>query len=294
MSLNFKYKPTGKQVIPENIRITCEYCGRTIDTATDDHCPSCGAVYDANAHLQEHKRRQEELRKMKLERQQMEMKRQKMEMEQQQAAIRAERNVREGFSIVRRVLNTLRKGCMIPVILVILIAVLFLFVGIFKIFSATGNEGNTGYETPPTQVTQPEITEVPTEVTFGEKAEMIGYSVVCDKMEVYHYPWSDPKEGFYYVRLHLIVANKGEEKLQIPGEMLCQYEKGGYKLQAEENTIRSEDLNTRINLISVHPDSAAEGWVYYEVPLDTDLILKYDEYITVHIPADSLSVTEEE
>ena len=61
MSLNFKYKPTGKQVIPENIRITCEYCGRTIDTATDDHCPSCGAVYDANAHLQEHKRRQEEL-----------------------------------------------------------------------------------------------------------------------------------------------------------------------------------------------------------------------------------------
>ena len=76
MSLNFKYNLIGKKVIPENLRITCEYCGRTIDTSTDDHCPSCGAVYDANAHLQEHKRRQEELRKMKLERKQLEMEQQ--------------------------------------------------------------------------------------------------------------------------------------------------------------------------------------------------------------------------
>lgn len=287
MSLNFKYNLIGKKVIPENLRITCEYCGRTIDTATDDHCPSCGAVYDANAHLQEHKRRQEELRKMKLERKQL-------EMEQQKAAIQTERNIREGLSIVRRVLDTLRRGCMIPVILVILIAVIFLFVGIFRIFSITDSGSNTGYETPPAQTTQPQIQETPTEVAFNEKADMLRYSVICDKMEEYHYPWAAPQEGFYYVRLHLIVANKGEEKLQVPEEMLCQYEKDGYKLQAEENTIRSEDLNTRINLTNIHPDSAAEGWVYYEVPLDTDLILKYDEYITIRIPAESLSVVAEE
>ena len=165
---------------------------------------------------------------------------------------------------------------------------------IFRIFSITDSGSNTGYETPPAQTTQPQIQETPTEVAFNEKADMLRYSVICDKMEEYHYPWAAPQEGFYYVRLHLIVANKGEEKLQVPEEMLCQYEKDGYKLQAEENTIRSEDLNTRINLTNINPDSAAEGWVYYEVPLDTDLILKYDEYITIRIPAESLSVVAEE
>lgn len=293
MSLNFKYNMTGKKVIPENIRITCEYCGRTIDTATDDHCPSCGAVYDKNVYLQQHKQRQEDLRKMKLERQKLEMEQQKAEVEQRRNAAKTHQSIREGISIFNRVIDTLRRGCMIPVVIAILAVVVLLFAGIYNIFSDEDRIGNTGYETPPTQTTQPAIVETPTEAAFGEKAEMLQYSVVCDKIEVYDYPYQAPQEGFYYARLHLIVANKTAEKLQVPGEMVCQYEKEGYKLQAEENTISSSDLNTRIYYTVIHPDSAAEGWVYFEVPVGADLILKYDEYVTIHIPAEHCPAAEE-
>lgn len=293
MSLNFKYNMVGKKVTKENLRITCEYCGRTIDTAQDDHCPSCGAVYDTNKALLEHRKRQEEQRRLQRERQQQEAKQRQLKMEQERNAAQTQRVINSGISAFNRVLGIFRRGCLVPVITVVIIGMVLGLMIIFAFLDKDNAHTGTGYETEPT-TTQlvPAPEDVPTEVNFGETAEMLDYTVLCDRMEVYDYPYRAPKEGFYYAKFHFIVVNNGDDKHYVPGEMLCQYEKDGYKLQASECTVRAEDLGTRIGFTTIYPDSAAEGWVYHEVPKDTDLMLKYNNLVTIRIPADSLTVPE--
>jgi len=137
-----------------------------------------------------------------------------------------------------------------------------------------------------------EPVEEPVTVGFGESADLNQYSVVCDKMEEYYYPWQDPIEGFYYVKLHLVVTNHSDEEMEVSRDIICQYEENGYAMQAQENTIRSEDLNTKIYYNIMSPGSSTQGWVYYEVPLNTDLILKYDEYITIHVASENCVMLE--
>lgn len=286
MSNNFKYTREMERDPQQDTRIACEYCGGLIDTATDSHCRSCGGTYMHNSQYRQLRKTNLEDKKLEMEDKKLEMEEKRLEMAERQAAMKRNQQIQDSTAVFSKIL---RFGCLIPVILMVLFFTVIVVTGLFMYIRGDLNDNPVQ----PIPSTEAPIVETPTEVGFKESAEMIQYSVICDKMEEYDYPWREPKNGFYYVKLHLIVTNKSDEKWLVPAEMLCQYEKDGYLLQAIVNTIRSDDLDTKIYNTAVFPGSSAEGWVYFEVPLDTDLILRYDENVTIRIDAQNCDMLED-
>jgi hypothetical protein len=139
---------------------------------------------------------------------------------------------------------------------------------------AGGNGGNSNHNNDATQ--EEVIVETPVEVGFNEKAELIQYSVLCDKIEDYRMNWNDPKEGFGFVRLHLVITNKTQNNLKVWDAMRCTYLKN-------ENYIDADTLNgdERIYGKTIKPGSTADGWVYFEIPYGADIKLYCGEYVTI-------------
>ena len=119
-----------------------------------------------------------------------------------------------------------------------------------------------------TEATPAPIVETPTEVGFNESAELIQYSVICDKVEEYYYLYDKPQEGFRYLRMHLIITNKTDEDFYVWDSMKCTYMKGDYEINAEANTIHSSDLSTKIyRKMCQHMHQQKVGYILKFLPI---------------------------
>lgn len=257
------------------MRIQCEYCGALIDVKEDDTCPNCGATFDKNSRLHDMMQEEKESARLKKEEMQLKLESQRLQNEK----TRVENEIRR--QKVKRTRPKNRNATIAVVICCIFAASIFVSAAI-EAFYEVGKE--IGEYTPPT--TEPVVVEVPVEVSFGEKASTSTYSVVCDKVEEYYYPWTQPQEGYKYVGVHLVVSNITNEEIFSDESVMCSYKNGEFLMQAEKPTIRSEDLGTKLDKAYISPGNSIMGKIYFTVPVDADLIVKYGDYITINIPAD--------
>ena len=264
-----------------HIKITCEHCGCIIDISEGNVCENCGAVHDSSKHIQQYNDMQRKMNKLKIE---------TAEAELEGIRLSNARKKQQLYSSKNKKKSTVKTILKIWIAMAVSIMVLST-IGLFL-----SGDWRTSYEYSSETIieAEPEIVETPTEVSFGETAELIQYSVICDKVEQYDYPWTKPKEGFYYVNIHIIVSNKTDKTRYAPrdDDMICRYIDNGYTMAAERCTISSNDLGTKISYNTIDKQSSTAGSVYYEVPLNTDLIFVYDDYVTINIPAESIVMLE--
>ena len=258
------------------MRIQCEYCGALIDVKEDDTCPNCGATFDKNSRLHDMMQEEKESSRLKKEEIQLKLESQRLQNEK----TRFENELRRKKAATHRTYSKHQKTA--AIVIPILAAGIFLSVGVECASNMVAELENY---TPPT--TEPIVIETPVEVSFGEKASTSTYSVVCDKVEEYYYPWAQPLEGYKYVGVHLVVSNITNEEILSDEPVMCSYKNGEFLMQAEKPTIRSEDWGTKLRNAYIAPSNSIMGKVYFTVPVDADLIVQYGDYITINIPADA-------
>lgn len=256
------------------MRIQCEYCGAFIDVRKDDACPNCGATFDKNSRLHQIMQAEKENAEIQKEETKLRLEGQRLQNER----TRIENEIRRQKATAGN--PQVKQKKFVSGIIVLIAAGIFLSV-CARVFSGTTEVMEN--HIPP--VTEASVVEVPVEVSFGEKASTSTYSVVCDAVEEYDYPWESPQEGYQYVGIHFIVTNISEKEILSDEPVLCSYKNGDYLVQAENPTIRTEDLDTKLRKAYIAPAYSIMGKVYFTVPEDTDLIVKYGDYITIHIPA---------
>ena len=248
------------------MQVTCEYCGGMIDITKNHTCPNCGASFDENEQMKKLLNEEKEKERLRKEEIQLRMESQRLQNER----ARVENEIRRKTVKPRKANKRI-----------------IMIVGAIIILSVLGSilsEPLPDVSSIPIE-TEPVIVETPVEVKFGETASTSTYSVVCDQFEEYYYAWDAPPEGFKYIRVHFIVTNIIEKEIFSDEGIVGSYYQNGYLTQAERPTIHSEDLDTRIRDAYIAPNNSIQGWVYFTVPVDADLILKYGDYITINVDA---------
>lgn len=252
------------------MRVACEYCGTMIDIKIDDVCPNCGAAFHQNDHMQI-------LRQEEKEREQLRKEQAQLQMEQQRL-----QNDRTRLENEDKRRAMIRKSNF-PWVKFYIITVICIIIGVAIIISTSLSAAQDDSYTP--IITEPVIVETPVTVSYGETASTSTYSVVCDKVEEYYYPWEKPAEGFKYVGVHFIVTNISDREILSDEPIQCTYIEGNYSMQAEKPTIRSEDLHTKLDKAYISPGNSIMGKIYFTVPVDADLVVTYGDYVTINIPS---------
>lgn len=258
----------------KHLKVTCDHCGCAIDPDNHSVCPKCGASYDRHKLVERYNELQDEMNEIHVETARAELESLKIDNARKRQQMNNNYN-RQNYTPKPRKTS--------PVVITI---VVFVCIVVFAaIFGAIRDMSDTMGDNKPnvTEATPAPIVETPTEVGFNESAELIQYSVICDKVEEYYYPYDKPQEGFRYLRMHLIITNKTDKDFRVWESMKCTYMKGDYEINAEANTIHSSDLNTKIYRKNVPAHASAEGWVYFEVPADTNIKLYCGEYVTINL-----------
>ena len=274
---------SDKEAAVARRKISCDYCGAIIDILTDDVCPNCGAPFGKSKHIKELQDSYRRMRNMELEMKEAELERIRLDNSRKRRSVtygeKAKKNQRR---IVRITLFT--------IIALIVISVL---IPAIALTAATKEYMRDEWEGA-VEATEEPIIEDPVTVSFNEAAELNNYSVICDAAEEYYYPWDKADDGYYYIKLHLIVANKSDKDLYVPAEneIICSYNKNGYDVSAEINVISADHLSTRIYRNLAQPGYSTEGWVYFEVPLGAELKLAYDELVTIKISPENVVMLE--
>lgn len=260
----------------KHLKTTCDHCGCAIDPEIHSACPKCGAAYDRSKHVERYNELQDQMNQIKVDTAEAELESLKLDNARKRQQLQNNQNNRyHSEPIVKR------KNYPLVIVLVIIgllsIGFISASVGVINDVMSEINSERV------TEATPAPIVETPTEVGFNESAELIQYSVICDKVEEYYYLYDKPQEGFRYLRMHLIITNKTDEDFYVWDSMKCTYMKGDYEINAEANTIHSSDLNTKIYRKNVPAHASAEGWVYFEVPADTNIKLYCGEYVTMNL-----------
>ena len=260
----------------KHLKTTCDHCGCAIDPEIHSACPKCGAAYDRSKHVERYNELQDQMNQIKVDTAEAELESLKLDNARKRQQLQNNQNNRyHSEPIVKR------KNYPLVIVLVIigLLSIGFISASVGVINDVMGEINSERV----TEATPAPIVETPTEVGFNESAELIQYSVICDKVEEYYYLYDKPQEGFRYLRMHLIITNKTDEDFYVWDSMKCTYMKGDYEINAEANTIHSSDLNTKIYRKNVPAHASAEGWVYFEVPADTNIKLYCGEYVTMNL-----------
>ena len=260
----------------KHLKATCAHCGHAIDLEKDGACPKCGAAYDRSKHVERYNELQDEMNQVKVDTAKAELESLKLDNARKRQQLQNNQNDRYNSEpIVRR-----KNYPLVAVLIIIgLLAIGFICASMTAINDVMGQINSERV----TEATPAPIAETPVEVGFNESAELIQYSVICDKVEEYYYPYESPQEGFRYLRMHLIVTNKTDKDFRVWDSMKCTYMKGDYEINAETCTINSNDLSTKIYRKNVPAHSSAEGWVYFEVPADTEIKLYCGDYVTLNL-----------
>ena len=258
----------------KHLKVTCDHCGCAINPDTHSVCPKCGASYDRHKLVERYNELQDEMNEIHVETARAELESLKIDNARKRQQMTNNYN-RQNYTPKSRKTS--------PVVITIIIFVcIFVFATIFGVIRDMSDAMNDNKPNV-TEATPAPIVETPTEVGFNESAELIQYSVICDKVEEYYYPWDAPQEGFRYLKMHLIITNKTDKDFRVWESMKCTYMKGDYEINAEANTVHSSDLSTKIYRKNVPAHASAEGWVYFEVPADTNIKLYCGEYVTINL-----------
>ena len=260
----------------KHLKATCAHCGYAIDLEKDSACPKCGAAYDRSKHVERYNELQDQMNQLKVDTAEAELESLKLDNARKRQQLQNNQHDRHNSAPVVR-----KKNYPIVVVLIIvgLLALAFVCVAFGVVRDVIG-EINSGRVT---EATPAPIVESLVEVGFNESAELNQYSIICDAVEEYYYPYDKPQEGFRYLKMHLIITNKTDKDFRVWDSMKCTYKKGDYEINAEANTIHSSDLGTKIYRKNIPAHASAEGWVYFEVPVDTEVRLYCGEYVVLNL-----------
>lgn len=273
--------------------IKCSYCGTVYDIDETRKCPNCKAENEKNEKIEQYIEQQNyaeniriqsqiEQEKYKTDIQKFQAQQEYLETERMRARVNTEKQTHKEAKTVRMIIWGVFILFIVGIIAAIGIGVVSTFMEDVKFYM--GDDDTTSIVE-----TEPEIIETPTTVNFGESANLIEYSVICDSYEEYYYRWAKPKDGYKYMRIHLVITNNTDSEIELPDEILCNYKKDGYDMQANGYTIDSNDLGTKLRVKHLQKRSSADGWLYYEVPENSDLVLYYGDYITINISKDNIT-----
>lgn len=266
--------------------INCDYCGTNIDTQKYKVCPTCGAAYNDDQEYKENKKRQSELKDLKLkqikENHAHQEKIKEIELEQKRLDTENQRlyNIRQQENEKYR--NRTNKlgmailyAILIPIICGIICCVLSVFVALFS-------ESDTNIENTETDTiieTETEIIETPLSGGFNETLSTSTYSVTISELKKANAPWHwKPEEGYMYIALYFEVENITDKEIYSDESIYClvnevMMDKFNY---SEDKYIKTTTIPKGMKIA---------GYMCFEVPIDSqEFVLTYGDYLTFTIP----------
>ena len=233
------------------MRITCEYCGSSIDTEKDDKCPSCGANIGTNKEMKE---------AMNIQKQQ-----EKENLEQSRLYNMEKDRLLKSQESATKFVKFVKIGCSIPIILIILMMTIA-FIGVLKNNNIINNKEEKTIE----------IIEKQVEGNLKETVSTSTYSVICDNYEEFE-RYSKPTSGYKYIRFHFIIENISDEEIydNVPVRAIAD------GIQCERANFSDKKVLPNLNIM---PGAKNDGYIGFEIPENAELIdIKYGNYITIHI-----------
>lgn len=263
------------------MKVKCEYCGAHFNTLKHTSCPSCGATLEGNDDLQEELAKQREIDQLNI--QDIENR-----IERERLANEAERQRQENGWYTKRPVTTTnvqpKKKRSWASVWIIIIILFFVFSSMISVLLEKFEEIDKTHHDSNKNIQATEIQEIHVSTFFGNKANTGKVAVSCVEAEEYYYPWTKPAAGNKYIRYRIVVENVYDKKISVGSDVICTYTNDeGNTIQADVPTISSDDLGTRLRNASLIPGAATEGWVYFEVPENADVMLYYGEYVAISV-----------
>ena len=172
-----------------------------------------------------------------------------------------------------------KKSSTLSNVLIIIGALLIAAVFLVYYF-AKENSKNSSYDTSySSSYSSSYVSRKPTEApkltvkeyySVGETCTMEGIAATIDSCEIFNYDgYSKPKDGYVFIKVHAIVENNSSKN-----EMLGAV---NFKCYADNQVIDSKFFldDNYLSYDTVAPGRYISGYIYYEVPKDSDVELEY-------------------
>jgi len=198
-----------------------------------------------------------EQEKIELEKKKIQLEQEKIENIRRQETLES---MRKGTEFVR----ILKIGCLIPFILVIILLAVSIIIAIKdQVVTNDNNDKNI-------------VQEVAVEGNFNEPVSTSTFSVTCDGYEEFE-RYSEPTNGYKYVRFHFTVENISDKEL---------YDEE--KIRALVNGVQCERASfsdkKQLPEAYIIPGGKIDGYIGFEIPENAKKIdIKYGDYITIHV-----------
>lgn len=265
--------------------INCDYCGTSIDTQKQKVCPICGAAYNDDEEYIQNKKRQDELKELKLKQlkdnqkhqekiKEIDIERQKLDIENLKIYNKRQQENEKYRNKTSKLGMALLYAILIPIICGILCCVISVIVAI-----STDPTTNVNTETKIETETQIEIKETPVFGGFNETLKTSTYSVTITELKTADSPWHwNPDDGYMYIALYFEVENLTDDEILSDEAIYCTV-----------NDILVEKFNYSndkyIKVQTIPAGMKIAGYACFEVPINSEqFTVKYGEYLTFTIP----------
>lgn len=254
------------------MKVRCQYCNNVFDLNENSKCPECGAEINQKD-IEEYKK--------------LEYREKLIEIEQKELDIRKNEHKLEKD---KRIYNEQikQKKAQKNFISIYIVVIIFLFViipvGGFLI-SVASDTINT-YEEISQKKEEP--VDVETVVSFNEKAQMLQYSIICDKAEEWVYDTDDaikkycqPKEGYKHMRFHFIIENTSDKTYYDRKDFIVSTD--GF--ECEKIGILTDEANaSMLDDGELSAGLKKQGYIYREIPKDAkEIKIQYGEHVTINV-----------
>ena len=250
------------------MKVKCQYCNSFFNLDKNLKCPVCGGEI-SQKDIDEYQEIQKKRESINISQKELDVRKKKYKFEEK---IKQEKTRKKIVSTYLKILF-----------------VIFIGLPILSAAIEVTSEMITQYEEIAEEQNKP--VDVATTVSFNEKAQMVNYSIICDKVENWVYDQKDftqsmalPKPGYKHVRFHFILENTSDERLYNYEDVFTVSSEG---YQCDKVLYLTDEANAHKwkSTLDLAPGLKKEGYIYRIFPENaTEANIQYDGLVTINVP----------